>query len=429
VLYVLPLALASLAGLLLLAWGLRGRLLDDHPCCRRCGYDLLGRDDATRCPECGADLGRRRARRRGRRRRRRVAIAAGSMLALLAGSAGGWIAVQASRGFDFNTIKPLWMLRLDARSGDALALGEVNNRLQAGRLEAAAVQAVVQDALAAQADPSRPWDPMWGELIEGARRAKLLATEDWRLYRRNAVTVDCRARPRIRAGDPLPVIARFTERLGTSSLLRPVAVLESPAWRPMPPQVAQPRGAGMSLLLDPACIPGPGRPTIELSWRVGSTASGLAPDDDVEQRLEPVRVEVEVRAPDDDPIELIVGEPLRAAVAESVGIRSCRAKHTIAGRRYVQVRVALEDPPVDCAFEVLLQDGHRRWRLGRIIARRAWPGDDRAGVYLDCMADDLGGPTLDLVLRPDRAAAAESMDLWRIWGEEIVIEGVRVEWW
>src|SRR5690349_8575504 len=63
--------------------GLRGRRVDDHPLCRRCGYDLVGlpSDGSGRvCPECGSDLHRRRAIRTGHRARRRGQVAAGAAL-------------------------------------------------------------------------------------------------------------------------------------------------------------------------------------------------------------------------------------------------------------------------------------------------------------------------------------------------------------
>ena len=39
--------------------GLRGRTIGDEPRCRRCDFDLRGRDASIsnpRCPECGSDL-------------------------------------------------------------------------------------------------------------------------------------------------------------------------------------------------------------------------------------------------------------------------------------------------------------------------------------------------------------------------------------
>jgi ribosomal protein L37E len=66
---LLALILAASVGLALTFRGLRGVRLDDHPLCRRCGYDLYGAPaGTTTCTECGADLARPRAMKIGHRR-------------------------------------------------------------------------------------------------------------------------------------------------------------------------------------------------------------------------------------------------------------------------------------------------------------------------------------------------------------------------
>src|SRR5918993_5786284 len=88
-------AAAAVAATGLLIFALRGRRVDDHPVCRKCGFDLVGKPaDATRCSECGADLSRRRAVRVGwRETRRGVAWLAGPPVVLslrrLRGPGGG----------------------------------------------------------------------------------------------------------------------------------------------------------------------------------------------------------------------------------------------------------------------------------------------------------------------------------------------------
>jgi len=44
------------AGRWLIDTGLRGRRVGEHPYCKKCGFDLTGKPDAsTRCAECGPD--------------------------------------------------------------------------------------------------------------------------------------------------------------------------------------------------------------------------------------------------------------------------------------------------------------------------------------------------------------------------------------
>ncbi|MDB5301957.1 MAG: hypothetical protein JWO87_3620, partial [Phycisphaerales bacterium] len=50
--------IAALAfAIALLAWGIRGRRVDDHPICAHCGFDLVGTPASSYvCSECGSDL-------------------------------------------------------------------------------------------------------------------------------------------------------------------------------------------------------------------------------------------------------------------------------------------------------------------------------------------------------------------------------------
>src|SRR5436190_24294292 len=106
-------AATLLGGILLLAVGLRGRRVDDHPVCRKCGFDLSGRAEGAftgRCSECGMDLAKKRAVRLGNRRKRGRLLGAGALVTAVGvmwlGSMG-WI---TTRGIDVNHYKPVWML-------------------------------------------------------------------------------------------------------------------------------------------------------------------------------------------------------------------------------------------------------------------------------------------------------------------------------
>lgn len=70
-----------LVGLATIALGWRGRVIDDHPHCRGCGFDLFKLyPAAATCPECGRALHRHGAVRIGGRAKRRGVIAAGAVL-------------------------------------------------------------------------------------------------------------------------------------------------------------------------------------------------------------------------------------------------------------------------------------------------------------------------------------------------------------
>src|SRR5690242_13672777 len=100
----MPMWLLYLAGLLvifgafLLIRGLRGRKIDDHPLCRRCGFDLIGLPhDVKTCSECGADVSSPRAVRIGHRRRRAGMVWAGALLispVVLGVALVGWMSLN-----------------------------------------------------------------------------------------------------------------------------------------------------------------------------------------------------------------------------------------------------------------------------------------------------------------------------------------------
>ena len=90
--------LVVLIGMCLLAVGLRGRRVNDHPVCRRCKFDLVGLyPDAGRCPECGAPLSGR-AVRRGVRMYRPLLAGTGGALCLLGVAIGGAGLVVTAEG-------------------------------------------------------------------------------------------------------------------------------------------------------------------------------------------------------------------------------------------------------------------------------------------------------------------------------------------
>ena len=55
-------SVGGLVGSGMVILGLRKRYVGDHPHCRKCGFDLFGRNESSVvCSECGADLNARKA--------------------------------------------------------------------------------------------------------------------------------------------------------------------------------------------------------------------------------------------------------------------------------------------------------------------------------------------------------------------------------
>jgi hypothetical protein len=211
------LLLVSLGGVLLVALGIRGRRINDHPSCRRCGFDLLGvHPGGAACPECGSDLRRPRRVRRGVRERRPRVLAGGALLLLVAlviVCTGAWL---MAAGPTLNAHKPLVVLALEGRHLDPTrskaAADEVVNRINAGALSAGQMRLVVRTALDLQADVSRVWVPEWGDVVESVRFTSPAASdEDYARFQRQSVRVDVRVRDRVQVGGRLPVLVGVVE--------------------------------------------------------------------------------------------------------------------------------------------------------------------------------------------------------------------------
>src|SRR5437870_3922810 len=109
-----------LAGAAVLVIALRGRRIDDHPICRRCGFDLIGLPETSVvCSECGADLKSRRAIAHGHRQRRPILAMLGAAPLVLGLLMLGGTAWMRAKNYDFYRITPTWLLVHEARHASA----------------------------------------------------------------------------------------------------------------------------------------------------------------------------------------------------------------------------------------------------------------------------------------------------------------------
>ena len=197
----------------------RGRRVDDHPLCRRCGYDQTGRPaEATTCAECGADLTGGRAVRVGHRVRRGRLAAAALAIGLPAAAAAVWAGSRDLADVDWLDYAPNFWLRHRVLTGDPPAADvfhEVTHRTVVGDLPAADVDAVVDRVLALQADPKATWQPAWGEYVEAARELHKVDDGRWSRFRAEAVRACVDLPPTLTAGRPAKVaVTTAGQRVG-----------------------------------------------------------------------------------------------------------------------------------------------------------------------------------------------------------------------
>ena len=213
-------SLAAALGVALLILGLHGRRIDDHPICRRCGFDLVGvYPVAGRCPECGAVLTDARSVRIGARRRRRVPVLAAIPLLLVGFGGGGAIGWLSATNYNWYGAAPDWVLESLASSPDrgrqAAALGELATRIAANELAGPRTDRLIVQGLAAQADRQTPWLTEWGSVLEAGLQSGRFSPEQFDAYVINGIDCTLGVRDRVRAGEESSItIYLLSDRLG-----------------------------------------------------------------------------------------------------------------------------------------------------------------------------------------------------------------------
>jgi hypothetical protein len=97
------------------------------------------------------------------------------------------------------------------------ALAELVRQIDEGELSDPRLLALTDEALANQADSSKPWAAGWGNLLEAARSAGHLPDQKWRRYARQAVesSINLGMQPRVpRGGTPVVEVDASPARAG-----------------------------------------------------------------------------------------------------------------------------------------------------------------------------------------------------------------------
>lgn len=440
-----------------LLYALRGRRVDDHPICRKCGFDLFGRPDgATRCSECGADLARRRATRIGRRARRRGltrVAGTGVLLCAVALSGVGWLQL---RGVDLQRHKPVWWLAREAGSRQPgtrdAALAELARRVADGKitnLSDAQLASLLDRAFAHQADTSQTWVPGWGLLIEAAHDAGRLSDDRWDRYRVQGFALRLKVRDVIRRGDPIPIeFWADPPRLGTPPVIRSTMGVQFPgAVADLAPEL---NVSGLTL---PEAKHGPA--TLGLDWRaspalLGSAiyeppASAFAALADGPQSAqisclvslaEHSRPSVILPKLRKRPINLVlraswrlvpaaaqtvattIDERRRGLIERSVSVRSA----DLDGTENLTLKLDCPSLSLPLAFMVYVRQGDREWPVGLATSETGRYPEP----YVSARCPGLAPGTAELILRPDPDAAVRTTGITMIWGDEIRIAPVYV---
>jgi hypothetical protein len=441
VVLLLPLAI-FIAGIVLLFRGLRGKLIDMHPLCRKCGFDLFGLPkDSTRCSECGAELNHKRAIRVGHRARRWGMIVAGiwlmAPLLLLAGIIGRQVALHANPW----ELKPAWWLAWDAEGSNAQArsraLIELADRVRLRRLSDGQIGQLVTRAMQIQGDAKHTWEPGWGEIVEQARAAGKVQDSLWQQYVKQGIAYRFEVRPRVRRGAPIPMdLWAGQARLSSRSVIwvnyvvprlelggRPCRALGKSGGMTMNSN----GGAGTGWVVEPddpaAAQLKPGPQTARIVLDVVAFDGYQPETTKASPTVKTLQLTYQAswELVDSPTVRVVKDDSLRPAVEQSLS--AVRRASGSSDRAWVSIEVKSRGAPVALAFELFVHAGGKEYPAGSV----AFPANTAYASGASARIPDLKGDPFDLVLRSSLKVAERRVNQTEMWEGEVVIKGVTWE--
>lgn len=446
-------------GVLLFIVGLRGRLVDDHPHCRRCAFDLVGQQraagvgaDGARCSECGAGLGSARSVRVGTRVRRRRALGFGvGILGLMLAGVGGVVWASLS-GKNLNVWKPGWLLVSEAEwlppeLDTPGFVSEIGARLAAKTLTPEQIGRLVARALLVQGRMDLAWDPAWGDVMHEARALGVAGDAEWEKFLQGVVAgVEVRVRdPGVSMEEGWPLLLSVPKsrcgsvtRLSVSPVIERITIdgKELAFKKQIGRMAISTIGTSSSSQRCP-CEAEPGRRTMVLSLRLEVFDGFSGPRLLTKSYEKAFPVEI---VPAGTALAMMVFDPaLEQAVNGSIsvfqksGLKIARVAPRLDGGEdsfQVEWYIDLSDLPANVAGRVVARrpasgaEPAREWELGTVVFARGLTTS-----YGSIQALQEWDPTItsvDLVIVPDTKVAESSLDVRQIWGREIVVPNVAV---
>jgi hypothetical protein len=459
-------------GLALVAAGLRGRRIDNHPVCRRCGFDLVGIYPAAgRCTDCGASTEAVGAVRLGNRRRRPRMVWAGAVVlflgAMLGTAAAGlprleenWRRFQSTEwlidALAWEDQLPSsdeygWM---DDRWGVPSAR-ELLNRYDRGAITHAQLDKMIEAVLRRQADRSKRWHPEVGDLFERAmvdglctavqrmryvRQAKafelwaqrrthpgglvnhnLHGIDETRVGRSGAVHFVFELKSARIDGEPVPLVElEFNPELGKSRigehtysgpLVMRFGFRSMSHWSgSLPVRIRR---------LPPIDVR-PGRHELAVTYLLHAVEDQQATEAFTSWEQE-FTATIEVRRPDQRLVDYHGGPDNMGMMKNAVSFHNLGARNMGRGHWIADWRVRLEDPMLPLAHDVYWRVGPDEWFVGTLIASR----NQRGGTGQSTENIPLIEGPVDVILRPNDRLAAEQ-GFTEIFGMEMVFEALPV---
>lgn len=423
----------GLMTILLLVWSLRGGRSDDHPHCRRCGFDLVGTPLDGRCPECGTDLTkRRRAIRRGGRA---VSWARLAVSLVIIGATTWWAwprATSFAATVDWIMYQPAWWLERSIDSADVpkseRALAELVRRLESGDLRASRVDRITRQALHRLTTTGPPlWSASWGDFVEAAIVRRELDDTEIKTFIMQGYAVS----PTLFQPDPMWSSMMLTTispiKAGARGKIQVFAHLVSAVYEGREVPFTRLDSNARLPLDDPdpmlnLWLPwtiGPSRSTMEATFEIRIVDPVTR---DVLASI-PVTVDITIAGSERhaDEIAFVRDSTIEPAMADAIQV----ANVSIDDAGTVRAKVQIHEPPMDVAMAVIGYIDHAVVPLGDFVAR--------AGSTHDLFFDGAFLPprgnveSMTLLIRPSPYAASSSgVSLREMWAQDLVFEDVIV---
>ena len=365
--------------------------------------------------------------------------------------------VDRSKGTRLKPLKPVPVLLSEANetgSASESAIVELLRRERADLLDSDQTNDLIDCILKYQADRDRPWRTEMGDFLENLWVSGKLNRDLWEQYTAQFV-VDyfaVKVRPRIVIGTPGGVnlqLAVQDVRCGSGEHI--TFQLQQKSWEfriggTLIGAANQQANLGTISHKGGQSSMGFGVGLGELTWDsidpgrhkviYGSQLSIIGPtsrdqEDEPEvfaSRKVSFETETTFLPPGQTTVNINTDPSMKAEVDRSITITRIETSPAVNPRTdnkyYSNVILDVQRRPIDVAFAIILKDGDDEYRSGSVTSAADSNVGTNSTAYIPA---DLSGKRIDVIFRPDPQIAEGTIDLFEIWGEEIVIKDVLVE--